>query len=820
MQKQCWQNEARARPRGRGGVTLRGRGNIRDVNFTCTGQPSGGRFVICAGARNGATSMTDLLVSLLLPALASPADEWLIKRHAVLRTIWSDGDLPTARKSPDYSFAANVSGVTWLTWDITGADGKPMNATGWYHPIRPGSRSSTLMLTHEGHDNKMSVDANFSAWVHGTLECDYLHLWMPLYGPNQQHGYPPHHWFFRQWEDEGIRTLRYFLEPTVLATNYGLGRGYKAVHVTGISGGGWTTTVAAAIDPRLAVSLPLAGSLPWYLFPNHQIGDYEQRPQPGVPKWYLSAANFTELYVLAALEPGRVSVQVLHEDDQCCFHGHGRHPAILGYGARVAAALEAAGGGTFASEISDWGVHEWDERSRAIIAAARREAVARPRRPRLDALPCDILHHDASAVPCNTSPGGVTTAAAKAPANGAGFRGGGGGGVARRDGFVHPGVLVSASMLEQLRRDVAGGIEPARSAFAKAKIGQLQRYGDLPPVKVGLLSYVPHPQQLRSDNGTAISIFREDAFAAYTHALLWAVEGDERHARKAMEIMDGWARAWTLPLDLEWGLQIAWAAAVWPRAAEIVRHTFPPGWAGAAAFGAMLSRLVLPMVNEGASTNGNIGLVMTEAAVGIAVFNDDHETFDASVARWRAQAPAYLYVASDGPTPKRPPEQRYLAHTAPTCEPTCNDAQMVTYWHGQAVYGHNGICQESCRDLGHTMLGFSTLVNTAETAFHQGVDLYAEARERMIAAAELHASLFSGQPAPYRQPTPKWLCGGQLKGSNNTAGTFDMLRHHFTDRRGMQLPNVSATLRARGVDRDFCWDHMCWETLTHGSRVV
>ena len=91
--------------------------------------------------------------------------------------------------------------------------------------------------------------------------------------------------------------------------------------------------------------------------------------------------------------------QVLHEDDPCCFHARGRHVAILGYGARVEAAL-GGGGGTFSSAVSDWNVHEWDERSRAIVAAGLREALQRPHAPRLDALPCDILHHAPDAPPC------------------------------------------------------------------------------------------------------------------------------------------------------------------------------------------------------------------------------------------------------------------------------------------------------------------------------------------------------------------------------------------------------------------------------------
>ena len=158
-----------------------------------------------------------------------------------------------------------------------------------------------------------------------------------------------------------------------------------------------------------------------------------------------------------------------------------------------------------------------------------------------------------------------------------------------------------------------------------------------------------------------------------------------------------------------------------------------------------------------------------------------HRTvWQASIERWRAQAPAYVYVRTDGPTPKRPPQQRYLAHTGPVCEPSCNDKQIENYWHGQHEFVADGICQESCRDLGHVQLGYNTLVNTAETAFHQGVDLYAEAQDRLIAGAELHASVLTEEPASRRQPVPSWLCGGRLKGAAN-GSTWWMLRNHFVN---------------------------------------
>jgi hypothetical protein len=57
-----------------------------------------------------------------------------------------------------------------------------------------------------------------------------------------------------------------------LSVNYAVNvLGYKHVVLVGLSGGGWTTTVTAAVDPRIKLSIPIAGSVPKWpttLYPN------------------------------------------------------------------------------------------------------------------------------------------------------------------------------------------------------------------------------------------------------------------------------------------------------------------------------------------------------------------------------------------------------------------------------------------------------------------------------------------------------------------------------------------------------------------------
>eukprot|EP01051_Picozoa_sp_SAG22_P019665 SAG22_NODE_3704_length_1566_cov_1.912065_2_plen_119_part_00 len=69
--------------------------------------------------------------------------------------------------------------------------------------------------------------------------------------------------------------MRFFLEPIILTINYATEvLGYEKIVMMGLSGGGWSTTIAAAVDPRIDLSMPTAGSIPCEF--KHTSWDYEQ----------------------------------------------------------------------------------------------------------------------------------------------------------------------------------------------------------------------------------------------------------------------------------------------------------------------------------------------------------------------------------------------------------------------------------------------------------------------------------------------------------------------------------------------------------------
>jgi len=67
----------------------------------------------------------------------------------------------------------------------------------------------------------------------------------------------------------------------------------------GLSGGGRTTTVYAAVDPTIGCSFPVAGTIPRYLRSGGSVGDREQNE----PSFY-RLAGYLDLYLLGAVGAG------------------------------------------------------------------------------------------------------------------------------------------------------------------------------------------------------------------------------------------------------------------------------------------------------------------------------------------------------------------------------------------------------------------------------------------------------------------------------------------------------------------------------------
>src|SRR5262245_8258371 len=293
------------------------------------------------------------------------------KRRALIKYIWGEEGFPERRlpgvvvtnvPSPVHHLT-HLARVDELRFDLApGLQGLA------YHFV-PEKPNRELVVVHHGHactldDDPSAPDVGFGLQrtIQALLREGYgvLGVFMPRQRPGDCGG--SHDDLFKR--QVAGSPMKFFLEPVALSLNYLKTRSrsdrfpkYRAFHMTGLSGGGWTTTVYAAIDPSIRCSFPVAGTIPLYLRTGGSVGDREQFE----PSFY-RLAGYPDLYVLGSYGRGRRQVQILVRQDDCCF-GEGQHDALAakesyeramrGYEGRVRSTLKKIGAGSFELAIDE-----------------------------------------------------------------------------------------------------------------------------------------------------------------------------------------------------------------------------------------------------------------------------------------------------------------------------------------------------------------------------------------------------------------------------------------------------------------------------------
>ena len=294
------------------------------------------------------------------------------KRNTLIQYLWGADGFPT--RLPDHT-VTNIACPLKKLQHLKRADelriylAPGLEGLAWH--FLADKPNGELVVVHHGHactldDDPSHEDVGNGMWrtIQSLLREGYgvLGVFMPHMRPGDCTG--QHEAMFE------IKTtgspIKYFLEPTALSLNYlkdpkravdDQFPRYKAFHMIGLSGGGWTTTVYAALDPTIRCSFPVAGSIPLFLRSGGSIGDREQFEPP-----FYRLAGYPDLYILGATGSGRKQVQVLVRRDNCCF-GVAQHDAkVTGlpypdamheYETRVQAALKQIGSGSFRLEIDE-----------------------------------------------------------------------------------------------------------------------------------------------------------------------------------------------------------------------------------------------------------------------------------------------------------------------------------------------------------------------------------------------------------------------------------------------------------------------------------
>jgi hypothetical protein len=211
------------------------------------------------------------------------------------------------------------------------------------HYVPSLRKNGRLVVVHAGHgysfsDSPYMLDRLIKDLVYEGY--GVLAVYMPRYTPDQasdngvrpscSYGAStgvnrPHCFLLKAPVAGGANALKFFFETTLAGINYaqtltsGGSPVYTNFNMFGISGGGWTTQVYAALDTRVALSASVAGGQPLY-FPTSNPGEAEQigpsTNQPG--ENFYNLAGYPDLYVMSSY--GRRHEEILNaQDHDCCF---------------------------------------------------------------------------------------------------------------------------------------------------------------------------------------------------------------------------------------------------------------------------------------------------------------------------------------------------------------------------------------------------------------------------------------------------------------------------------------------------------------------
>ncbi|MDB5248102.1 MAG: hypothetical protein JWQ40_2496 [Segetibacter sp.] len=340
--------------------------------------------------------------------------------------------------------------------------------------------------------------------------------------------------------------------------------------------------------------------------------------------------------------------------------------------------------------------------------------------------------------------------------------------------FVHPGLLHSKDDLERMKKAVANKEEPIYSGylvFVQNPVSQHTYQMQGPMAMVGRNPTV--------GQGT----YDSDANAAHQNAVMWAITGEKAHAQKAIEILN----AWSSTLKSITGRDAVLMAGLGPfkmvLAAEILRYS-NAGWGEAdiKQTEKHFKEVIYPVLKDFAPfANGNWDAAAIKTVMSIGVFCNDRNIFERALR---------YYVSGHG------------------------NGRLTHY-----VINEEGQIQESGRDQGHTQLGIGMLAECSEITWHQGLNLYGYANNRLLKGFEYVAKFNVGNEVSFTEWLDRTGKYHHTKIARQDRGplraVYEQVYNHYVKRMGLTTPftlQAAEKIRPEGPGRPGA-DHPGYGTL-------
>ena len=344
--------------------------------------------------------------------------------------------------------------------------------------------------------------------------------------------------------------------------------------------------------------------------------------------------------------------------------------------------------------------------------------------------------------------------------------------------FAHPGISHKKSDLERMKYMVQAGKDPWKTSFQNLTQNPYASYNYTVQGDPSVTRLV-EPAALAGYN---YERFKYDALAAYYNAIMWYITGDERHAKKSVQIFNAWVNITHIESNGTTALDAG--RVIWKmlEGAEIIKSTYT-GWSQTDInkFKAMLvypgySTTVEPtaaiaaedatfywyMYNGDPGRHGNQGHFAMRGIMAMGIFMDNDLMYDRAL-RYMMGMP---HRPDDLPYPSGP---RTTSATPSYTndyydEYTLNSSIGTTpdYGYNEPIANYiweNGQPQEASRDQSHTITAVAIINTMSEMAWNQGDDMYSFLDYRQLLGIEFgmryNASLnysFPDQPTPW-EPT-------------------------------------------------------------------
>jgi hypothetical protein len=315
----------------------------------------------------------------------------------------------------------------------------------------------------------------------------------------------------------------------------------------------------------------------------------------------------------------------------------------------------------------------------------------------------------------------------------------------------HPGAGLTLSDLQTVKAYVDQGKQPWKSGYDQLASSGMSR--------LTYERYGPFTKVSRAPDEN-LWAWRNDMVAISNLSRMWYFTRDDRYAEKAREMLLAWATTQTEFSGRESMLDLGDYALQFVGGAEILRATWP-GWkeADTATVKKYFKDVLMPAANPagesafGAANKGALSLV----ALGLmAIYTDDIETLDRVVYQTRALAHIGLRNSND-----------------------------------------IGMLGDSLRDQGHAHGQLVSLTVLAEALWSQGIDIYSDLDNRLLAAGEYFARVNELVPTaalPFGTTDAYYTSdrtGHGWQGANGGSLALTQIYGAYVLRKGLQAPFIA-----------------------------